>query len=167
MPAKSPVEYVVNTNLDPSQLSMVSVEIFSQWLSFALGGQSLGGRMLKHPTGRYAASIGYQVSGESQIAILADDSLPEAGILEAGHGTFDLKTKFQVGRRYPMHRGGGAPSNKPSMWATARRKSSTGFASIGKNSPADSWVLPVMHAYSPAKILAELAAKMGREGGIP
>jgi hypothetical protein len=162
-------EYVVNTNLSPEQLSAVAIEIFGQWVSFAMGQKSIGGRMLAHPTGRYAASIEYQTTGQTQIAILADTGIaPEGGILETGHARFDLKDRFQKGRVYPMHRGGqsGPATMRSSLWATARHKNHTGFASIGKNSPADSWILPAMPAYSPAKLLAELAAKMGRAGGL-
>lgn len=163
------IEYVVNTNLNPSQLSAVGIEIFRQWLGFAMGQQSLGGKMLAHPTGRYAASIGYKANGETEIAIVADESAaPEGGILESGHSRFDLKDRFAKGRAYPMHRGGrgGAPTMRASMWATARQRNGTGYASIGPNSAADSWILPAMPAFSPAKILAELAAKIGREGGL-
>jgi hypothetical protein len=162
-------EYVVNTNLSPEQLSAVAIEIFSQWVSFAMGLGSIGGKMLAHPTGRYAASIEYQVLGATQISILANTGVaPEGGILESGHARFDLKTKFQKGRVYPMHRGGqaGPATMRGSMWASARRKNSTGFASIGQNSAEDSWILPAMPAYSPARLLADLAAKIGRAGGL-
>lgn len=163
------IHYVVETNLDPAQLSAVGVEIFSRWLGFALGQQSLGGRMLKHPTGRYAASIRYKATGQAEVAIMADTTVaPEGGILETGHGRFDLKSVFQQNRAYPMHRGGkgGAPTMRASMWATARRANATGYASFGPNTDADKWILPAMPAYSPAQILAELAAKIGRAGGM-
>jgi hypothetical protein len=161
-------EYVVETNLSPEQVSAVGVEVFRQWLEFAMGTRSLGGQMLKHPTGRYAAAISYAQVGEAKVSILADPGVdPVASILETGHERFDLKTKFLKGRSYPMHRGsGGAPTLNARMWAQARRNTSTGYASIGDNSPADSWILPAMPAYSPARLLAELAAKMGREGGV-
>lgn len=167
--ARDQIEYVVETNLDPAQLSRVGIEVFSKWLGFAMGQESLGGKVLAHPTGRYAASISYAETGTAQIGIVADEAAaPEAGILEVGHSRFDLKGPFQKGRAYPMHRGGrgGPPTLRASMWATARQKNSTGYASIGPNSAADSWILPAMPAFSPARILAELAAKIGREGGV-
>ncbi len=161
------IHYVVETNLSPEQVSAVGTEVFKQWLEFAMGARSLGGQMLKHPTGRYAASISYAQTGAARVSIFANPAVaPEASILETGHTRFDLKTKFEKYRAYPMHRGsGGAPTLQTRMWATARQKSSTGFASIGDASPADSWILPAMLAYSPARILADLAAKIGREGG--
>jgi hypothetical protein len=164
----SDTEFVVETNLSPEQVSAVGVEIFKQWIEFAMGVRSLGGRMLKHPTGRYAAAISYAEVGAAKVSILANPRIdPVASLLETGHARFDLKTRFQKNRAYPMHRGsGGAPTLNARMWASARRNTSTGFASIGENSAADSWILPAMPAYSPARILAELAAKMGREGGI-
>lgn len=47
-----------------------------------------------------------------------------------------------------------------SMWAEMRSATSSGFASIGPNSPADSWIIPPMPAYAPAANLARLAAQM-------
>jgi hypothetical protein len=160
--------YVVKTNLPPDQLTQVAVEIFARWVEFALGAIALGNKRLVYPTGRYAASIEYRQESESAIAIVA--SAPEAEILEQGHGAVDLKTKLQHGRAYPMHRpvgvvpgvrlrriGSGPPSMRPRMWAELHQRTESGFASIGANSPPDSWIIPAMPAYSPALILAAQA----------
>lgn len=160
--------YVVKTNLPPEQLTQLAVEVFTRWVEFALGQRALGNKRLVYPTGRYAASIEYRQEGESSIAIVA--SAPEAEIIEQGHGAVDLKTKLQMGKAYPMHRrlgatpgtslrriGAGPPSAKPRMWAELQQRTASGFANIGPNSPADSWIIPPMPAYSPAMILAAQA----------
>lgn len=166
--------YVVKTNLPPDQLSQLAVEVFAHWVEFALGQRALGNKRLVYPTGRYAASIEYRQEGEASIAIVA--SAPEAEILEQGHGAIDLKTKLQHGRAYPMHRpvgavpgvrlrriGAGPPSANPRVWAELHQKTASGFASIGPNSPADSWIIPSMPAYSPAMILAAQAQAEARK----
>ncbi len=170
--ASSSFSYVVKTNLDPEHVNQLGLEIFAKWVEFALGQQSLGGRKLIYPTGRYAASISFQKTGEASVAIIADEKIaPEALFLETGHAQVDLKTKLQQGRAYPMHRPPGnwatitstglrrvgAGPAKPSMWAEVRAAGSSGYASIGPNSPADSWIIPSMPAYAPAAALAALA----------
>jgi hypothetical protein len=180
---------VVKTDLDPQYVNRIGMAIFSLWMDFALGRKSLGGRRLAHPTGRYAASLQYLQEGEATVAIIADPSIaPEASILEEGHPRVDLKQTLEAGRGYPMHRfrgGGQAISRKetlrrsgvgasppsridarrlagggPSMWAEIRRQEANGFASFGPNSDPDSWIVPAMPAYAPAKILSDLARDM-------
>jgi len=168
--------YVVKTDLPPEQLSLLATEIFIRWVEFALGHSALGNKRLVYPSGRYAASIEYRQEGAASIAVVA--SAPHAEILEAGHGAIDLKTKLQMGRPYRMHRAVGAtpgtslrrvgaqPSSlKPRMWAELRQRTDTGLASIGPNSPADSWIIPPMPAYSPAMILAMQAQTTTRKLG--
>lgn len=135
--------YIVRTDLGPEDLHDVAMQIYAKWLEFALGEGALGGKTLKHPTGRYAAAISVTQEQDGSYLIYADDDLPEAGILESGHQAFDLKTRFQQGRLYPMHRGG----------------EFTGYASISYDHLYDStaWILPAMPAYAPARILADLA----------
>jgi hypothetical protein len=50
------------------------------------------------------------------------------------------------------------------MWAEVRSGTASGYASIGPNSPPDSWIIPPMLAYAPAANLARLAAQMARGG---
>lgn len=165
--------YVVKTDLPPEQLSALALDVFTKWVEFALGSLALGNKKLIYPTGRYAASIEFRQEGETSIAIVA--SAPEAEIIETGHGSVDLKTKLQMGRAYPMHRptgavpgvrlrrvGAGPPSMRPRMWAELHRQTESGFASIGANSPPDSWIIPAMPAYSPALILAAQAQALAR-----
>lgn len=153
-------EYVVQTDLPPEYLTKVGIQIYKEWLEFALGHHALEGKTLKHPTGRYAASLKFQQLGEATVAIIADEDLaPEAAILETGHGEFDLKTKFQKGRRYPMHRGSGISGMAPAVWAQSRSAGFTGYARVGD----EGWILPPMPAYSPAKILADRARQLAAE----
>ena len=172
------VTYVVRTNLPPEAINAIGLIIFAKWLDFAMGHSVLNGKRLLYPSGKYAASISYRKEGEAAVAIVADEDMaPEAGILEQGHGPVDLKTRLQRGRAYPMHRfslggmfgldpaglrrvGSGPPSTKPAMWAQVRMREFSGFASIGKDSDADSWIIPAMPAYSPALVLAAQAKQM-------
>jgi hypothetical protein len=114
---------IVATDQDPKYVTQVGLSIFKMWRDFAAGRQSLGGRSLMHPTGRYAASIrmGRWVRGQemsrrgrggrrmvSRIAIIADEGIaPEAGFIERGHHRIDMLRYLQLGRFYPMHRLGG------------------------------------------------------------
>ena len=166
--------YVIRTNLPPEAVSRIGMAIFALWVDFAMGNGTLNGKRLVHPTGRYAASIEYKQMGAASVAIVAnEDAAPEAGILESGHGSVDLKTKLEHGRPYPMHRtpgappatglrrtGSGPPSLKPTMWADIRARESSGFASIGPNSAPGSWIIPPMPAYAPALALAAIARSM-------
>ena len=152
------VYFVVKTDLDPAMVTRLGLEIYAKWIDFASGGLVLGGKRLVHPTGRYARSIQFRQLGESSVAVIADEDVaPEAAILESGHGPVDLKQKLQRGRAYPMHRA--LHGSRPLMWAQMRN---TGYASIGPNSPPDSWIIPAMSAYGVAANLARMAAGMAR-----
>ena len=162
--------YVVMTDLPPDQVNRIGLAIYAKWLEFAYGQASLGGRMIVAPTGRYAASLSFRKVGEFAVGVIADSNVaPEAAILEHGHVAVDLKTKFAQGRPYPMHRNTGLPGpsgSRSSMWSKIRTRAFMGFASIGPNSPADSWIIPAMPAYSPSLALAEMAAAMARSGNV-
>ena len=177
--------YTVHTDLPPQWVDRIGLMIFTQWLEFALGQRALGGNRIVYPTGKYAASIKFRREGEATVAIIADPTIaPEAMWLERGHGPIDLKKLLTPGRGYPRHRlkasaktnsltglarvgRGKAPSTTgqaqkmigggPTMWARAKAREATGFASFGPNSAPDSWIIPPMRAYSPAYILSEMA----------
>lgn len=175
MAVNTEIEYVVKTDLDPVQLNRVGLYVFRRWMEFALG-TPLGGKKIVYPTGRYAASLRFEQTGIATVAVVADESTaPEAAVLETGHGSVDLKTRLSPGRVYPMHRpvapagssasnglrrqgSGLGPSSRPQVWAEARVKEGSGFASMGPNSPPDSWIIPPMAAYSPAAVLASMIA---------
>lgn len=107
----APVE--VHTNLNPQQLTKVAIETFRQWLLFALGREAIGGKVLEHPSGRYAASISWKQIGASRIAIIADEEIaPEAASIETGTPGADIRAAMLPGgkiskdghryRRIPM-----------------------------------------------------------------
>ena len=94
---------IASTNLDPKLVNQVALTIFAMWVDFALGRKPLGGRRLVYPTGRYAASLQFQQTGASQVAIFPDQTTaPEAEYIEHGHGRVDLKQILAAGV-YPMH----------------------------------------------------------------
>jgi hypothetical protein len=170
--------FVIKTDLPPELVTEIGVEIFVKWMNFALGKDMLNGKRLFYPSGRYASSLSFRQVDENTVAILADESVaPEALFLEEGHRSFDMKTVAALrGRSIPIHRPvgsaqhlsmtglkrvGGGPA-RPMMWAEVRAGTSSGFASIGPNSPADSWIIPSMPAYSPAGTLAAMARGMAQ-----
>lgn len=167
------ITFVVRTNLPPHAVNFIGQYVYALWVGFAMGREVLNGKRLIYPTGRYAASIRFQKEGEAAIAVFADEEVaPEAAILESGHGPVDLKTKLEHGRPYPLHRfrgggagglrrsGGGPPSMKPAVWADIRAGDFSGVASIGPNSPPDSWIIPSMTPYSPALTIAAMMRQM-------
>lgn len=167
--------YDIFTDLDPDALNAVGLDIFRRWTEFALGGASLGGKMLMNPTGRYASSISYRKYGVARVAIIADEKIaPEASILETGHGPIDMLQAYTPGRVYKMGRSDGAVAHVgmrqgPKVWAQLRHAANSGTARMpmtrrpGKMNTSGTgpeWTIPEMPAYAPAKILAELAALM-------
>jgi len=168
--------YVVNTDLPPDELNRLGLEIYAKWRDFALGKTALpNGKRLIAPAGRYAASLQYKREGEAAVAIIADEAIaPEARWLEEGHGAVDLKTILQHGKPYAMHGTGikassrpkaGPPGKMMAMWVQTRSSRFSGFASIGPNSDPDSWIIPAMAAYSPARTFAAMASAMARRMG--
>lgn len=176
--------YDVMTDLDPQALSLAGTAIYKAWVDFAMGRISLGGKTLMHPTGRYASSIRYSETkaaggGASKVAIMSLETKqnPEAHILEVGHDEFDMKTLFNRGTIFAMHRGAqgdygsagyGAPrrnmklfdqlgskkgvERRKNIWASIRAEGSSGYARVGDTG----WVIPPMPAYAPAQHLVDL-----------
>ena len=165
----------IYTDAPPQFMGLIMQRLFERWIEFARGQRNLDFGGLSHPTGKYAASISYKKFGETRVMIEANEAkAPEAKWIEWGHRRYDMKQNPNlVGRTFPMHRMGGyngynvaqnlaklnlpSKGHAPKLWAKARAASSTGFAKLGKNAPADSWVIPEMKAYHPALILAKLA----------
>jgi hypothetical protein len=176
------VDFHVHTNLDPQQLTLLGLEVFKQWLAFAVGAQALGGKRLFFPTGRYASSIRFEQKGESEVAIIADESVaPEAMWLETGHGKVDLKTRLEMGKVYRFHNPMAGAAMKsatglarrrrtsgigstPKFWAQVKVSERTGYGRIGPHTPADSWIIPAMPAYSPAALMADYARQQATGG---
>ena len=178
--------YEVKTNLDPEQLTEVAIETYIQWLKFALGQASIGGRTLQHPSGRYAASISWKRTGVASVAIVADESAaPEAGWIEEGHTGANMKDEmlaggkvgkdgyryrdipiredsdtpvFDVAKAINNARGGRLPARTGRMWAVAKAYIDPNNHLVRMtNRPGSSdWQIPDMPAYSPAANLAAL-----------
>lgn len=169
----------VMTDLEPEYLSEAAIAVFQMWVEFALGQTELNGHKIENPTGRYASSISMRAYGERRIAIISNSKIaPEADILETGHPAIDLKKRLTPGRVYPMHRGSGFTHvggggragyrGTRKMWAKARSAGAAGFATVPTHitpENADSWIIPEMPAYSPARLLATLAREHLANGG--
>jgi hypothetical protein len=156
------------TDMDPETITAVGLKIAEKWIRFALGAETLGGKMLMHPTGRYASSIRFQQTGQARVAIIADEKkAPEGAILEEGHGAIDLK-QTMFGKTIPLFRGTpgqygsagyGAPildttpmGRRKNVWAQPRAQGYTGMRTVGRSG----WVIPPMPAYSPAAHMVDL-----------
>lgn len=190
MAAAAPRVYDVWTDASREDIEAVALEIFKDWLAFAEGKAAIGGRLLMHPTGRYASSLRMDMD-DHHVAIIADEEVaPEAAFLEVGHGSYDLKQQLH-GAEYKhikMRRGGGeyarvvpnavaaAPRTGPrfmrgfgpALYASRRARYGTGmtgkkWATMSENSDPDSWILPPMPAYQPGWLLAERARERLRE----
>ena len=99
--------YTVYTDLDPLQLSELAAETFMAWLKFALGQDSLDGKKLKHPSGRYASAISWRKTGIAQVAIIADeDAIPEVGAIEYGRPEISMKDHMLHGGSAKMSKDG-------------------------------------------------------------
>lgn len=87
--------YEVWTDLDPDTLGAVAAQTYYTWLKFALGQTDIGGKKLKHPSGRYASAISWKKTGTSRVSIIADeDAIPEVGLIEGGSPAINLKAKM-------------------------------------------------------------------------
>jgi hypothetical protein len=87
--------YDIYTDLDPDTLGAVAAETYYTWLMFACGQTDIGGKTLKHPSGRYASALSWKKTGRNRISIIADeDAIPEVGIIEDGSPEIDLKSKM-------------------------------------------------------------------------
>ena len=87
--------YEIFTDLPPAALTEVAMETYRIWLEFALGKEEIGGKVLTHPSGRYAASMSWKRTGQASVAIIADESIaPEVGWIEEGRPASDMKAKM-------------------------------------------------------------------------
>lgn len=87
--------YDIFTDLDPEQLGNVAAETYYTWLMFSVGKTDIGGKTLKHPSGRYASAISWRKTGRYRVSIIADeDAVPEVGLIEDGSPEVDLKVKM-------------------------------------------------------------------------
>lgn len=156
------VVYDVYTNADPDELSDIQLEIFRQWSVFATGGMAIGGKMIRNPTGKYAASIKMTGDGLNSVGVIA--TAPEADILEEGHKAYDMKPGLRDGQHYPMNFGGGHAARGTFGKANGRGQYLTGWATFSQGSTG--WVIPEMKAYNTGLELAKLAAKLAGGGTV-
>lgn len=148
--------YDVYTDLDPQTLTQVAIEVMLKWISFALGHEQLNGHMIENPTGLMASAVHIEQYADNHVAIIMDETIaPEAGYMETGHASIDMKKYLKPGTYYPMHRGGGVfsgfaqtPPRAPSKPGVGR----TGWSMMYANS----WIIPAMPAWSPASYLANM-----------
>jgi hypothetical protein len=84
--------YSVTTNLDQSDLSELAFQTYLQWCAFALGVNSVNGKKLKHPTGKYAEGISMKFNGPGVIALVSTGKISEQ--IEKGAPAFNLKDKM-------------------------------------------------------------------------
>lgn len=168
--------YDIWTDHPPETLTDIGLAIYAKWLGFALGKETLNGKRIKHPTGRYASSIFFRQESPTKIAIFADESIaPEAEFIEHGHRSIDLKRTGLAGRTIPLHRGevgaygsagygpaivsSAAGARAGNVWAVPKSQGMTGFRRVPRPENAKSataWVIPAMTAMEPAKILSDL-----------
>lgn len=115
--------YDIYTNLDPEQLTELASETFKLWLQFALGTMEIGGKRLKHPSGRYASAISWKRTGVAKVSVLADeDAVPEVGAIEYGRPEIDLKAHMLYGGHARMSQDGymyRVLPLRPSQWRDA------------------------------------------------
>jgi len=134
--------YHVQTSLNPEQLTAVAIETYAKWLAWAIGKASFLGMKLKHPSGRYAASISWKRTGAATVAIIADESIsPEALWIEEGAASHSMRdamlgqgnTKTDAeGYRYrviPIRNDGSFPSATGSTPATTQSPFGGGLTS--------------------------------------
>ena len=177
----SALHYEIITTLPKEIINDLMIETLRDWVDFAQGRESLGGKRLKHPTGRYSRSLSLK-QNNSTYKIYSMSG--HADVLETGHRAFSLA---KYADNFPTNRAGyhfaklpeeGASSPKPPI---ARLRNSTqgrglnvkvinSLAKVkksyigryGKNpqfriieKDSKGWKIPRMLAYSPAWHLAQ------------
>ena len=109
--------YAVTTNLNSDEVHDLLLNTFQHWVEFAMGLKSINGRMLKFPSGRYAASITADRGPEGNIvAVYIEPSAvgsKEASIIEHGHRPVFLKAKMLHGRPFIRLKLRGSPRKRP------------------------------------------------------
>ena len=99
--------YEIYTDCDPDTLTEIAMETYRRWLEFALGKDEIGGRILAHPSGRYAASMTWSRQGEAMVAITADEKIaPEAKWIEDGTAGANMKTIMLGGGKTKVSKDG-------------------------------------------------------------
>lgn len=92
--------YTITTTLPASLITPIITDTFVRWMQFGQGTSSLGGRRLKHPSGRYASSLVANQTSGSSFTIYSNS--PYADVLEKGRQPYNLnwgKTPFDKGQQ--------------------------------------------------------------------
>ena len=91
-------EFDVVTDMNPEEVNILAAIVFRELLAFYLGGFSIGGKTLEHPSGRAAAALSWKRTGEHSVAIIADENAaPEIGWIEEGRKGADMKAAMLMG----------------------------------------------------------------------
>ena len=90
----------VKSNMTPRQVHYALMETFRLWVDFSMGVGTLGGRMLKAPSGQMAAALRAEYDRKGNVVALYVDS-KELGAIESkmiqGHKGFSLKRRMLYG----------------------------------------------------------------------
>src|SRR5271155_4709373 len=89
----------VYSNLKSDELHDALLETFQKWVNFSLGVGKLGGKILRHPSGRMASALKAESDPDGNVvAIYLDqETLANAGgdnFLMTGHKGFSLKQRM-------------------------------------------------------------------------
>lgn len=171
--------YIVETDLPPNLLGELAVETYKMWVEFAIGKTELGGKLLRHPTGNYAAHIHQKKTGPNTIEVWADegDDSPESAAIEYGHSAVALKQYMLTGpnaknvhtskdgykyRTVPIKGTIGAKLSEDSNFsqisgATRKiQKDDAKYFTMSDKPGSSPWIIPEMAPYAPAALLAQL-----------
>ncbi len=80
--------YSIVTNLPVAFITPILTETFIRWMQFGQGTSSLGGKRLKNPSGRYAASLRTTQESDNSFTLYSDS--PYADTLEKGRHPYNL-----------------------------------------------------------------------------
>jgi hypothetical protein len=86
----------VNTNLQADELHDALLETFQKWVNFSLGVGKLGGKILRHPSGRMASALKAESDPDGHVVAIYLDQEALTGpggadFLMSGHKGFSLK----------------------------------------------------------------------------
>ncbi len=173
--------YEVKTDMNPDMLTGVALRVYRKWVQFALGRTHLGGHILKHPSGKYAASIQWRRTGTATIEIFSE--APIAEMMETGRPSYSMKKMLRKMKGKNAYRiiplGGGREQTSMytaaamaslskaestafrgagKMWVTPSKYSPSGvkFRTMSNKPGSASWRIPRFKPYTPVKFLLQL-----------
>jgi hypothetical protein len=88
----------VVTNMANDEMHDALLETFQKWVNFALGIGRLGGKILRHPSGRMAAALRAESDSDGNVIAIYLDSEAlgsrDSNFLMSGHKGFSLKNRM-------------------------------------------------------------------------